>query len=461
MLITDRPFVDVDALRARLSGEVVGPDDAHWDGARQAWNLAVDQRPLAVAFPLTDADVVAIVETARDAGVRVAAQGTGHGAAAMGALDDTILVSTARMRGVRIDLQARTARVRAGAVWLDVTAPASAYGLAPLAGSSPDVGVVGYTLGGGLSWLGRRHGLAADSVIAIELVLADGRHVRCDADNRPELFWALRGGGGSFGIVTAMEFKLHPAQELYGGPMFWPWERAAEVMHAWREWTRTAPDCVTCSVRVLHVPDMPDVPEPLRGRSVVNIDAAVLAGEEEAARILAPLTALQPEIAMVGPMPPVALSRLHNDPETPMPFASGGMTLETLTADAVDALLDVVGPGTQTSLLLCEIRHLGGALARRAPGGGALGRFPGEYLLFAGGVVTGVEAAMAIDADVSHAKAALEPCRATHNYLNFEERDTNPATLFDPQAYARLRQVKTMVDPENLFRANHSIPPRS
>jgi FAD/FMN-containing dehydrogenase len=459
MLITDRPFVDVDELRARLTGEVVGPGDAHWDRARQAWNLAVDQRPLAVAFPVTDADVVAVVEYARDAGARVSAQGTGHGAAALGALDDTILVSTARMRGVRIDPQTRIARVRAGALWLDVTAPASEYGLAPLAGSSPDVGVVGYTLGGGLSWLGRKHGLAADSVTAIEIVLADGRKVRCDADHEPELFWALRGGGGSFGIVTAMEFELHPVPELYGGPMFWPAERAAEVMHAWREWTRTAPESVTTSIRLLNVPDLPDVPAPLRGRSLVNIDAAVLAGAEEAAAILAPLTALEPEIAMLGEMPPVALSRLHNDPEQPMPVASASMTLETLTADALDALLRAVAGSP--ALMMVEIRQLGGALARRAPGGGALGRFPGRYVFFTGGVVTGVEAAMAIDADAARAKAALESCRATHNYLNFEERSTNPATLFDPQDYARLRQVKTMVDPEDMIRANHSIPPRA
>ena len=229
MLITDRPNVDVDALRVSVSGEVVGPDDAHWDRARQAWNLAVDQRPLAVVFPITDADVVAVVNAAREAGVRVAAQGTGHGAAAMGSLEDTILVSTARMRGVRIDAAKRSARVRAGALWLDVTAPASEYGLAPLACSSPDVGVVGYTLGGGLSWLGRKHGLASDSVTAIEIVLADGRHVRCDENVHAELFWALRGGGGSFGIVTAMEFRLHPASELYGGAMFWPINGAASL----------------------------------------------------------------------------------------------------------------------------------------------------------------------------------------------------------------------------------------
>src|SRR3954451_6818223 len=191
MLITDLAAADVDALRSRLYGEVYGPGDEGWDEARRAWNLTVDQRPAAVAIPLTDSDVVEVVNFAREAGLRVAPQGTGHGASAMRSLEGTILLSTKRMRGVRIDPVARTARVRAGAVWADVTGPASAYGLAPLAGSSHDVGVVGYTLGGGLSWLARKHGLACDSVKAIELVTADGRRTRVDEQNDPELFRAL------------------------------------------------------------------------------------------------------------------------------------------------------------------------------------------------------------------------------------------------------------------------------
>ena len=213
MLITGLPSIDVEALRARLYGEVYGPDDEGWDEARRAWNLAVDQRPAAVALPITDADVVEVVNFAREQGLRVAPQGTGHGASAIAGLDNTILLSTKHMRGVRIDPNTRRARVRAGAIWQDVTAPASAYGLAPLAGSAHDVGVVGYTLGGGLSRLAREHGFACDSVTAIELVTADGRLVRTDERSDPELFRALRGGGGNFGVVTSMEFELYPVGE--------------------------------------------------------------------------------------------------------------------------------------------------------------------------------------------------------------------------------------------------------
>ena len=249
MLIFDRPAADVDALRSRLHGEVYGPGDPGWDDARRAWNLAVDQRPAAVALPVTDADVVAVVDYAREEGLRVAVQGTGHGASAGASLEGTILVNTKRMRGVRIDPGTRRARVRAGALWADVTGPASAYGLAPLAGTAGDVGVVGYTLGGGLGWLGRKHGLACNSVTAIELVTADGRHVRTDHANDPELFWALRGGGGELGVVTAMEFELYPVEALEAGALLWPVERAAEIFAAWRDWTVTVPEEVSSLCR--------------------------------------------------------------------------------------------------------------------------------------------------------------------------------------------------------------------
>jgi FAD/FMN-containing dehydrogenase len=200
-----------------------------------------------------------VVGFARERALPVAAQGTGHNAAAMASLEQTVLVKTAALREVEIDAAARRARVGAGVVWAEVTGPASEHGLAPLAGSSPDVGVVGYTLGGGLSWLSRRHGLAANSVVAVEVVTADGRVVRADRDHERELFWALRGGGGSFGVVTAIEFALYPAPHVYGGALLWPWQRAAEVLDRYVERCRTAPDVISTSARVLQVPPLPDV----------------------------------------------------------------------------------------------------------------------------------------------------------------------------------------------------------
>src|SRR3954471_12329016 len=200
---------DFHALRARCSGIVVTPADQAWDVSRQAWNLAVDQRPAAGVFPADDAGVVPLVNSAREAGLRVAPQGTGHNARPLGDLSNTILVKTSGMTGVEVDAANRRARVRAGALWQDVMPVAASHGLAALGGSSPDVGVVGYSLGGGIGWLARKYGMQTNAITAVEVVTADGSLVRDDRDSEPELFWALRGGGGNFGIVTALEFELH------------------------------------------------------------------------------------------------------------------------------------------------------------------------------------------------------------------------------------------------------------
>jgi FAD binding domain/Berberine and berberine like len=457
MLIPELTGIDVQALRDRIDGDVVSPGDDGWDLARQPWNLAFDQRPALVALPANAADVVAVVEFARRHGLSVAPQGTGHNAGPLGSLEDTVLLSTARMKGVEIDAGARRVRVQAGTLWLEVTEPASEHGLAPLAGSSPDVGVVGYSLGGGLSWLGRRHGLAADSVLAIEVVTADGRLRRVDAGNEPDLFWALRGGGGSFGVVTAMELQLFPVPELYAGAMFWPWERSAEVLHAWREWTATAPDEVTTSARIMQFPPIPDVPEPLRGRSFVTIDGAFLGSQADGAALFQPLRDLGPEIDMFGPMPPVGLSRIHGDPEQPIPALSASTMLRELTPEAIDAFVELTGPDAGSALLLAELRHLGGALAERRDGAGALGTLDGEYLMFAAGIPMDADLAAAIVAQGERLVEALGPWDTGRGYLNFAESATGAETFFGSATLERLREVRATVDPDRMFRANHPV----
>src|SRR5271166_2503426 len=282
------------AVKAPTATTILTPADPGWDNARQAWNLAVDQHPAAVALPESAEDVVAAVNFARERGLRVAAQGTGHNAAPLGSLAGTVLIKTHLMRRVTIDPVARTARAEAGAVWREVAEAAAAHGLAGLAGSSPDVGVVGYTIGGGMSWLGRTYGLSANNVEAIELVTADGRLIRADSCWEPDLFWALRGGGGSFGVVTAIELRLFPITEVYAGLLWWPAEpgsdTAAEVLQAWRELTQCGlPEEFTTSARLMNFPPVPDLPDHLRGRSFVVIDVIHLGEPAEADRLLAPL----------------------------------------------------------------------------------------------------------------------------------------------------------------------------
>lgn len=435
------------------------PSDLDWDEARQAWNLAVDQRPTAVAVPRSAEEVAAVVAFAREHGLRVAPQGTGHNAGAIASLEDTILVKTSRMRAVRIDPVARTARVEAGALWMDVTGPAGEHGLAALAGSSPDVGVVGYCLGGGVSWLGRRYGLASNSVVAVELVTADGSLVRATADEHADLFWAVRGGGGSFGIVTTLELSLFPIAEVFAGALFFPWHRAREVLQAWRAWTATVPETVTSCGRILQVPPLPDVPEPLRGRQFVLVELVVLGDAPVGQELVAPLRALGPEIDTLGMIPAAALSQLHMDPDHPVPAIGGGRLVRDLPPEAIDALVEAAGPTSGTTLLTTEVRHMGGAIARDPAEHGAVGSLPGEYMMFCGGVPVDAQVGAAIARDVARVGDALAPWGAERDYLNFVETPADVRRFFTPEAYGRLRDVKRHYDADELFVANHPIRP--
>jgi hypothetical protein len=452
--------LDPSALRADLDGDIVLPGDDDWDAARLAWNLAIDQHPAMVALPESAADVAVVVAYAAENELRVAMQGTGHGAGARGGeLAGTILVKTERMRGIQIDPASRTARVEAGALWAEVAEAAGQYGLAALAGSSPDVGVVGYTLGGGLSWLGRRYGLAASNVVSVEIVTAEGAIRRIDAETDPDLFWAVRGGGGSFGAVTAIEFALFPVAEVYAGVMLWPIERAAEILHAWREWTAEVPDDMTTVGRLLQLPPIPDIPEPLRGRSFVGVQAFYLGAEAEGAALVAPIRALGPEIDTVATIPAAALQHVHMDPEHPVPGLGDGMLLDDLPAAGIDALVAAAGPGSGSPLLSVEVRQLGGALAKPAPGGGAVSHLDADFVVFGVGIAMSPEQGAAVSAHVGVVREALAPWEAETAYLNFAERDIPGDYLFGPYAHHRLRAVKSAYDPADLFRSNHPVAP--
>ncbi|MDX6731587.1 MAG: hypothetical protein QOC54_1535 [Baekduia sp.] len=459
MIFTARPTVELDTLRRQFSGDIHAPGDAGYDDARQAWNLLVDQQPALVAVPRTAQDIAAVVRFAREAGLRVAPQGTGHNAQARSGLQDSILLNTKLMRGVRIDAERRRARVEAGALCGDLTAPASELGLAALGGSSPDVGLVGFCLGGGIGWMARTFGLCCNSIISLEVVTADGQELTCDHQRNPELFWALRGGTGSVAIITAMELQLFDVPELYAGAMLWPWERASEILHAWREWTLDAPESVTTSARILQVPPVPEIPEIIRGRQFVVIDGAVLGSAAYAEEVLAPLRALEPEIDLFAMALPAALSHLHMDPEHPVPGIGDHQMLEELPAEAIDQLVAVAGHESGSPLLAVELRHIGGALSRIPAGAGACGRLEAAYILFAVGTPMTPEMAAAIPPRLAQVKAALEPWKATRPYLNFAEHPTDTSTAFGTDAFAALQVIKAQYDPYDMIHANHAIAP--
>jgi hypothetical protein len=448
----------LDQLRPRLKDRILGPTDPGWDEARRAWNLAVDQRPAAVARPESADEVVAVVEVARDQGLRVAPQGTGHGAGPRSSLEQSVLVDMSRVNAVQVDPGRRRARLQAGAQWQHVTGPAAEHGLAGLSGSAPDVCVTGYALGGGAGWMVRRYGFAANSIRAAEVVTADGGRIRADAETEPDLFWALRGGGGSFGVVTELEIELFPIREMFAGVLFWPQERATEVLEAWGEWTATVPDEMSSLGRLLNLPPFEEIPEPLRGRSFVVVEAAWLGDEAGGSEVLAPLRELGPEIDTFGMITPAGLAGLHMDPPEPVPGAGDGMLLDDLSAQAVDALVAVAGPGTESPLVSVEIRHLGGAAGRQSPENGALAAIGAPYILFAVGPAMTPEMLTAATERLDRVQAALAEWDGGR-FLTFTERTVDPGRMFPHDTYRRLREVKAMYDPDDLFQANHEIPP--
>lgn len=443
-----------------LDGKLLTPQHPDFDHARQAWNLSVDQQPAAIVTPTSVDDVITAVGLAQHLGLRIAAQGTGHGAAALGPLEDTILIKTDRMRAVRVDPETRVVRVEAGVTWIEAVGAAACNGLALLAGSSPDVGVVGYTVGGGLSWLGRKYGLACNSVAAVELVTADGQFVRVDAEHETDLFWAIRGGGGSFGVVTAVELRAQPIATVYAGLLWWPIERADEVLHCWRELTGAGmPDELTTVGRLMQMPVLPEVPEPLRGRSFVVVEAFHLGDPALADQILAPLRALDPETDTIDVVPAEVLSYLHMDPEQPVPVVGEGALLTELPQQAIDELLRFAGPDVASPLLSVEVRQLGGELGRARPENGVLASIDEPYALYAVGIAPTPDAGLAVRTYVDHLLAGMQPWRASRMYLNFAETPRKPAALWGEEAYRRLCQIKGQVDPDDLIRGNHPVLP--
>jgi len=444
--------------RPVLDERAVFPSDPTWNEARRAFNLRVDQQPVAIVQPLEESDVIAAVRYARAHGLRIAPQSTGHNAGPLGPLHDTIIVDVSGLDEVAIDADALRVRVGAGVRWEQVVPALSELGLAALHGSSPDVGIAGYSLGGGMGWLARKHGLQTNSVTAFELVTADGHLVRVDAVHEPDLFWALRGGGGNFGVVTAIEFAVYPYAELFAGACFFPFARTREVLHAWHDLLPALPDELMTWAAILHFPPDPALPDALRGGSFVVVWGVFTGAEGEGQRLTAPVRELGPLMDTFAMVPPAMLGDLAMDPRDPLPFLSGHQLLDDVPAEAIDALVDVVGPDSGATISMVQLRHMGGALARADATAGARATLPGSICAFSLGVAPDDSSARDAQRTLSQINAALAPYRVG-DYPNFVEEPTDARSFFDAEAWRRLREVKALYDPSDLFRANHPIPP--
>ena len=447
-----------DFTELTIGGRIATPSDADWDEARAAWNLVADQRPEAVALVESAEDIAKTVRFAAENDLRVAGQGTGHGAVALGSLEETILIKTERMRGIEVDPDAQTARVEAGTLVLELSEAAGAHGLSSMPGSSPDVGVTGFTLGGGLSWLGRRYGFACNRVRAIELVTADGEPRTVDAENDPDLFWALRGGGGGYAIVAALQLDLVPIADIYAGALLFPAAVGAEAVRTYRDWAATVGEEVTSVVRFLRPPPVPDVPEPLRNVPLLTIDGACIGGQAEGEATIAPLREIgEPIMDTFGQIPAEGLCRIHMDPEQPVPGLGHHQVIRELPDGAIDAFAALAGPEGDSPLLLAELRQLGGALGRAEENGGALSHLDASFVMFGVGLPMTPELGQAIEGHLDRLHEAMQPWAADGGYYNFAERPCDADAILPPEVCTRLADVKRRYDPDGTIVANHAV----
>ncbi len=441
------------ALANAVDGRVWLPADPGYEQEVAGFNAAVRHRPEVVVGAACAADVAAAVRHAVAGGLRVSVQATGHGASAPAT--GGVMITTTRMQGVEIDLASRTVTVAAGVRWGAVLEAAAGHGLTAVTGSAPSVGVVGLLLGGGAGPLSRTLGFASDRLRAVQLVTADGVIRDIDHENDPELFWALRGGKRGFGIVTAVTVELVELEELYGGALWFGAEDAARLLPAWAAWSRELPDSVSTSAALLRLPPLPEVPEFLRGRFVLQVRAAAIADEERATRLVDELRGLAPCLLdTVGRMPAKAVGDIHGDPTEPMPAWEAGCLLRDFDEAAASTLLAVAGPGHDLPLAVIEIRRCGGRMRQAPSEGDAVGGRDAEYSLFIAGAPVPELLDTVIPAVGGGIVAALTPWATGRTQANFHGAvtDANPESRAWPEAvYRQIVAVRKRVDPQGVF----------
>ncbi|MHA3704191.1 FAD-binding oxidoreductase [Jatrophihabitans sp. YIM 134969] len=448
---TSAPWTEV--LRSEVRGRVLLPGDDAYPELSTPWNVAAASSPVAVVEVLDAADVAAVVRVAAGAELEVAVRATGHGA--VPTTRPTVLVHTRRLDELSVDPVRRTARVGAGVCWQRVLDSAAPHGLAALAGSAPGVGVVGYLTGGGLSPVARTFGYASDHVRSLEVVTGDGEVRHVSAGDNPALFWALRGGKGALGIVTAVEIDLFEVAELFGGALYFDGADAETVLRAWRTWSAELPEQATTSVAVLRLPPLPTVPAPLAGRTSVAVRFAWVGDPAEGARTLAGISGAAPVVfGGVDVMPFAALGAIHADPVDPMPVLERSMLLGALPADAVDTLLALAGPESGSPLLAVELRLLGGRLADEPDVPSAVCHRDAAYNLMLVGLAA-PPLAEASEAAAAAVAVALEPLSGGRAQPNFSAATDGRGVRrhHDPATLDRLATLAEAYDPRHVVAA--------
>jgi hypothetical protein len=450
--------VSATELARLVRGRVTGPDSPGWDDARGAWNRRADQRPLVVVDAEGPDDVAATVQYAAGHGAQVAVQTGGHGAE--GSLENAILLHTNAQREITVDPERRRVRVGAGVRAGDLAAALSPHDLAFSPGTSSDVGVIGYVMFGGVGVLGRTLGFTANHLLGADVITADGAAIRADASTHEDLFWALRGGGGGFALVTQLELALAPVPALFGGQLIWPVEAAPEVFDAWASWVPGLSEDTTSSAFVLQLPPLPELPEALRGRRVAVVTICHTGGAAEATSVLNPITRLgTPLVNSLRPLSVADLSTLSGPPVPPVPVRARSGLLTDLPGAAVREFVARTGPASGSPLQLAEIRHLGGAYAQPPQAGGpsAIGHTDAQFQVHLTAIAPNQQADEAARAYQDGVLTALGPWTTGTTLPAFTDPGTDPSQLFDPATRRRLAEVKHRYDPANVIATSFPV----
>jgi FAD/FMN-containing dehydrogenase len=457
-------FRDTPAEGGDFPGELLRPGDDDYDEARKVWNGAIDRRPALIARCASPADVAAALRLARDRDLPIAVRGGGHSIAGLSINDDGLVIDLSPLRAIKVDPDRRTARAGGGVLWGELDAATQAHGLATVGGIVTHTGIAGLTLGGGIGWLMRRHGATVDNLLAADVVTVDGDLLHASADENPDLFWGLRGGGGNFGVVTSFEYRLHAVgPTILGGPIYFALEDGPEVLRFYRDFIDGAPDELTTILNLRPAPPLPFLPEEIHGQPVVTV-AVCYAGDVDCGEaLLAPLRrCATPLVDAVGPRPYTDLQRLF-DPSVPhgWHYHWRSCELPPLTDAAIDTLLDRAAHITSPRSYII-VFQLGGAVARVGEDSTAFAQRDAAHDVNINAVWLAGDA----DADrhvqwVRDTYEALEPHSRGRAYVNFleDEGQDRVRAAYGPAKYDRLVSLKRRYDPDNLLRRNQNISP--
>ncbi len=446
-----------------LHGEMVKPGDGAYDEARSIWNGAHDARPALIARCADASDVRHAVGFARSEGLDVAVRGGSHSIPGFSTVEGGIVIDLSPMKGIKVDVGAATVRAEGGVIWGELDAATQEHGLATTGGLVSTTGVAGFTLGGGIGWLMRKYGLACDNLRSAEVVTADGQVLTASATENADLFWGLRGGGGNFGVVTSFEFDVHPVgPTVAAGPVFYPGDRAEEILRFYREFVKTVPDELTTFAGLLTAPPAPFLPEEWHGKKLVALVGCYSGDPDEGMKALQPLRDLGDPVAdLVGPMPYVQMQSLLDDlyPRGTNAYMKAGY-LGDLDDHAIETAIryhqDATSPASEIHL-----HHFGGAISRVDAEESAYGERQAPYVL---NIIALTHEPGPLDTHIAWAHrlyADIEPSLTGAAYINFlsAEGEDRVQAAYGAEKFARLRELKDRYDPTNLFHLNQNIPP--